>query len=115
MTMQALRDDDPSPVTIRRYFPAEVAFDSDGQVVRTALVIVTRVRVYVFTHPGEPAFDAPYEPSLSALPPVGVRMQTPAMLSTPDTGVWVNVERGCGCGSRVKTYQPWMPVTAANQ
>lgn len=112
--MAELFDDDLSPVTLRRYFPAEVAFDKTGEIVRTALVIVTRVRVYVFTEAAEPMFSAPYEPSTSALPAADGRMVVPAMLATADTGVWVNKERGCGCGSRVKNYVPWAPNLQAS-
>lgn len=119
MTMP-LRSDDLDPVTLRRYFPAQVELP-DGTKHGNLLVLVTRVRVYVFDEPSLPLFDAPYDPAASSPIPAELARHQPAVFALPSipaggaTGgaVIVYRERGCGCHHPLKAYQPWLPSRSA--
>lgn len=117
-----LRSDDLEPVTLRRYFPAEVTMP-DATFLRNALVIVTRVRVYVFDKPELPLYDDVIDLEGSTLAHESVMRHTAATIAIRNTSggpfalapMLVNKARGCGCGNPLKTYQPWAPVRAANR
>jgi hypothetical protein len=115
-----LLPDDPDPVTLRRYFPAAVELPAvdlapipPATELSPALVIVTRVRAYVFTSPGT-SLSWPVDPDASSLLQEWEMRAAPAVLVAPDAGrILVWRARGCGCGNPLKGYQPWLPVQMA--
>lgn len=98
------------PVILRRYFPVEATID--GELVRPALVIVTRERVYVWRTPDELLVSAAYDPAqMDELPlPREYELRVrPLIVDTPDGRLAVNKARGCGCGNPLKSFRPFTP------
>jgi len=101
------------PVVIRDVFPAEVALP--GQHLRSARVVVTRARVYAWIGDRELILDAEYDPGESAVPALNAPPSRAAHLRLADgSEVHVNKQRGCGCGSPLKGWQPWSPFRKAS-
>lgn len=106
-------DPEPEPVVIRDVFPAEVATPSG--VYRQARAVVTRTRLYVWVAEG----DGPRLVLCEAINPgrtVFARPNAPrshahhvTLSGQEEATVHVTRARGCGCGSPLKSWQPWSP------
>jgi hypothetical protein len=100
-----------APIVLRDVFPAEVAVGDD--LYRSARVVITRERVYVWIADGSPlqVLDAEYDPEQSRLAPINAPRSKASHLTLRDSTlqVHVNGQRGCGCGSPLKAFTPWQP------
>lgn len=106
---------EPGAVVLRDVFPAEVA--AGPTVFRSARTVITRERVYVFvTQDGKPvlALGMAYDPAQSVIPPLSAPANKASHLTLADgSQIHVNRQRGCGCGSPLKSWQPWAPYRKA--
>lgn len=107
---------EPSPVVVRDLFPAEVHVD--GLVYRTAFVVITRERLYVWQGEGRDRplrLVAPYDPATSTVPAYHAPPRQDARL---DLGrgrtALVRRQRGCGCSSSLRGWRPWRPYRVAS-
>jgi hypothetical protein len=113
-----LPEHETSPVVIRDVFPAE-AWLGDGNVYRSARVVVTRERVYVWQAEGRDRhlrLDAAYDPERSTVPRynAGPREQTILALDDgPVPSLVIRRQRGCGCSSPLRGWRPWSPFLTA--
>ena len=106
------------PVTVRKVWPAEVALP-DGRVLRDALVVVTQVRVYVWTASQagqiELVWNSGYDPAGSVLTREHLLVASPLRVATEAGVLSVNKGRGCGCGNPLGRWQPWQPEIRASE
>jgi hypothetical protein len=105
-----------APVVVRDVFPAEVTL-STGEQYRSARVVVTRARVYVWIGDRRErvaVLERPYLPEVSIVPRYNAPPREPSHLAL-EGGVLVTVRRmrGCGCGSPLTGWQPWTPFRIA--
>lgn len=102
-----------APVVLRDVFPALVAVDGDPTY-RSARVVVTRDRVYVYLTRTAPAVDAPYTSEGSQIPRYNAP-RTHRMIVRLASGATLTVDRqrGCGCSSPLKAWRPWQPYRVA--
>lgn len=99
---------EPDAVVVRDVFPAVVT--AGPSTFRSALAVITRERVYVWTQKGAPALAMSYDPDASRVPRLSAPRSTPAHLTLADgSGITVQGQRGCGCGNPLKGWQPWRP------
>lgn len=100
-------------VVLRDVFPATVAVDG-VPAYRSARVIVTRDRLYVYLTRATPVVDAPYDPAASTVPRYNApRQQRTVVRLTSGTTITVDRQRGCGCSSPLKHWRPWQPYRVA--
>ena len=103
---------EPGAVVVRDVFPAVVT--AGPLSFRSARAVVTRERIRVWTSPGAPALDLPYDPAASTVPPLNAPRSRPAHLALRDgQTVSVEAQRGCGCGNPLRGWQPWRPYRKA--
>jgi len=110
---------EPAPVVIRDVFPAEAHVD--GIVYRSARVVITRERVYVWQAEGRERvlrLDEAYTSVVSTVPRYNASPRehaTLALVAEPERVLVVRRQRGCGCGSPLRGWRPWSPfLTAAS-
>lgn len=104
------------PVILRRYFPVEATVGG-GLLIKPALVIVTRERVYVWRAPDDLITSAVWYPVEfdGQLPREYELRHRPLLLDTGDGRVAVNKAHGCGCGNPLKSFRPFQPARTANR
>jgi hypothetical protein len=109
-----------SPVVVRDVFPAEVY--AGDLVYRTARVVITRTRVYVWQAEGRDQhlrLVAVYDPEASTVPRYNASPREQSTLVLPGSPfgierVVVRRQRGCGCGSSLRGWRPWQPFLVAS-
>jgi hypothetical protein len=109
-----------APVVVRDVFPAEVSVG--GSVYRTARVVITRERVYVWQAEGRDRHlrvEFAYDPERSAIPRYNAspREEAKVYARTVDDlagALIVRRQRGCGCGSSLRGWRPWQPYRVAS-
>ncbi len=103
---------EPDAVVLRDVFPAVVT--AGPSTFRSALAVITRSRVYVFTERVAPALAMSYDPDASRVPALNAPRSAPAHLVLADgQTITVQGQRGCGCGNPLKGWQPWRPYRKA--
>jgi hypothetical protein len=104
-----------SPVVIRDVFPAQPTLGSITY--RSARVIVTRERVYVWTPQGRERLlvvDEPYLREQSTIPRYNAPPRDDTILALVDgRTLTVRRQRGCGCNSPLRGWRPWSPFLTA--
>lgn len=104
------------PVVVRDAFPSLVTIA--GDTIASARAIVTRSRLYVFTGAGRErnlVLDEAYVPEQSTVPAYNARRSESTHLLLADgRTVTVARQRGCGCGSSLKAWNPWQPYRVAS-
>jgi hypothetical protein len=104
---------DEAPIVVRDVFPARVVVGD--RVLTSARVIVTRDRLLAYIKRGEPALDEPYDPAQSTVPGPTAPSSTPTHLALLDgRTATISRQRGCGCGSPVRSWRPWSPWRVAS-
>lgn len=115
-SLAVVPEHETKPVIVRDVFPAEVWVD--GLVYRTARAIVTRERVYVFQAEGRDRrlrLDEPYDAEASTVPRYNAGPREATYLSLPGIrSLVIRRQRGCGCGSPLRGWNPWNPYLVAS-
>lgn len=110
--MRGVEWPEPDAVVVRDVFPAVVT--AGPLSFRSALAVITRQRVYVWTQRVAPALAMDYDPDASQVPRLSAPRSAPAHLVLSDgTTLTVQGQRGCGCGNPLKGWQPWRPYRKA--
>ncbi len=101
------------PVVVRDVFPARVVIGT--RVLTSARAVITRDRLLVYINRTGPALDEPYTPEGSTVPAYNAPAREPAQLALADgSTATVTRQRGCGCGSTVRSWRPWQPWRVAS-
>lgn len=102
-----------APVVVRDVFPARVVIGD--RVLTSARVVITRDRLLVYLTREGPALDEPYLPEVSTVPAYNAPPSEPSYLYLGEGRIaTVTRQRGCGCGSPVRSWRPWSPWRVAS-